>query len=81
MNILDVYSTNHFQIEVKTAKNTYKQETLRRSSATICKMLRNSSVTSKPSLFFLFLGFTLTREPQTPNLTLFTAISLHYQQS
>ena len=31
---MNVYSTNHFQIGVWTAKNTHKQEMLRKSSVT-----------------------------------------------
>ena len=40
-NILDVYSTNSVQIGVWTAKNTHKQEMLRKSSATNWKCYAN----------------------------------------
>ena len=79
---LRIYWTFTVQITFKLRWKLQKTPTYRKCYANPAQQTGNVTQIQRNKLsnvYFLFLGFTLNREPQTPNLTLFTVISLHYQ--
>ena len=81
---LRIYWTFTVQLTFKLRWKLQKTPTNRKYFANLAQQFGNVMQIQRNKLsnvYFLFWGFTLNREPQTPNLTLFMVISLHYQLS
>ena len=81
---LRTYWTFTVQSTFKLRGKLQKTPTNRKYFANLAQQFGNVTQIQRNKLsnvYFLLSGFTLNREPQTPNLTLFMVISLHYQLS